>query len=335
MKGVVLAAGHGSRLLPFTSFRPKHLLPVAGKPILHRSIEYMRDMLDIDDIIIVVGYQRNAIIDYFKNGEDLGINISYVIQHTNQAHGLAAAVNLIEDKISNDFVVLLGDNLFSANLKKVIDLHTSSNAAATLHIEEHENPQRFGVVEIDENDNVISLEEKPKNPKSNYVISGFYVFSPIIFQMISGLQPSARGEYELTDAIQRLVDNNYKVKVSKINGWRLDIGYPEDLLAVNKHYLNEKTHKILGNIKNSNIVPPVYIAEDCEINSSTIGPYVMIEKGVKVENSEIKNSVILENSKLERVFISDSVVGTNSEVIGLKAHSLKVGDYSFIRNGVI
>ncbi|MHA1230776.1 MAG: sugar phosphate nucleotidyltransferase [Candidatus Helarchaeota archaeon] len=335
MKGVVLAAGHGSRLLPFTSFRPKHLLPVAGKPILHRSIEYMRDMLDINDIIIVVGYQRNAIIDYFKNGQDLGINISYVIQHTNQAHGLAAAVNLIEDKISNDFVVLLGDNLFSANLKRVIELHTSSNAAATLHIEEHENPQRFGVVEIDENDNVISVEEKPKNPKSNYVISGFYVFSPIIFQMISGLQPSARGEYELSDAIQRLVDNKYRVKVSKINGWRLDIGYPEDLLAVNKHYLNEKTHKVLGNVQNSNIVPPVYIAEDCEIHSSTIGPYVMIEKGVKVENSEIKNSVILENSRLERVFISDSVVGTNSDVIGLKAHSLKVGDYSFIRNGVI
>jgi len=335
MKGVVLAAGHGSRLLPFTSFRPKHLLPVAGKPILHRSIEYMRDMLDINDIIIVVGYQRNAIIDYFKNGQDLGINISYVIQHTNQAHGLAAAVNLIEDKISSDFVVLLGDNLFSANLKKVIDLHISSNSAATLHIEKHENPQRFGVVEIDENDNVISLEEKPKNPKSNYVISGFYVFSPIIFQMISGLQPSARGEYELTDAIQRLIDNNYRVKVSKINGWRLDIGYPEDLLAVNKHYLNEKTHKILGNVHNSNVIPPVYIAEDCEIHSSTIGPYVMIEKGVKVENSEIKNSVILENSRLERVFISDSVVGTNSDVIGLKAHSLKVGDYSFIRNGAL
>jgi len=335
MKGVVLAAGHGSRLLPFTSFRPKHLLPVAGKPILHRSIEYMRDMLDINDIIIVVGYQRNAIIDYFKNGQDLGINISYVIQHTNQAHGLAAAVNLIEDKISNDFVVLLGDNLFSANLKKVIDLHTDSNAAATLHIEKHENPQRFGVVEIDDNDNVISVEEKPKNPKSNYVISGFYVFSPIIFQMISGLQPSARGEYELTDAIQKLVDNNYRVKVSKIHGWRLDIGYPEDLLAVNKHYLSEKTHKVLGNVKNSNIIPPVYIAEDCEIHSSTIGPYVMIEKGVKVENSEIKNSVILENSRLERVFISDSVVGTNSDVIGLKAHSLKVGDYSFIRNGVM
>jgi len=335
MKGIVLAAGHGTRLLPFTSYRPKHLLPVAGKPILHRSIEYMRDVLDINDIIIVVGYQRNAIMDYFKNGEEFGIKISYVVQHTNQAHGLAAAVNLIEDKVCSDFVVLLGDNLFSANLKNVIDLHLSSNAAATIHIEENENPQRFGVVEIDDDCNIISLEEKPEKPKTNLVISGFYVFSPVIFQMISGLKPSARGEYELTDAIQKLINKKYIVKASKIKGWRLDIGYPEDLLKVNKYYLNNDTHKILGDVSNSTVIPPVYIAEGCKIRSSTIGPYVMIERGVTLENSELKNSVILENSNINRSFISDSVIGTNSNVIGLKAHSLKVGDYSYITNGTL
>ena len=123
MKGVVLAAGHGSRLLPFTSFRPKHLLPVAGKPILHRSMEYLRDVLDIDEVVIVVGHQRNYIMDYFRNGQDLGMDISYVIQHTSQAKGLAAAVNLTQDKISSDFVLLLGDNLFSADLSKCIDLN--------------------------------------------------------------------------------------------------------------------------------------------------------------------------------------------------------------------
>ena len=331
MKGVVLAAGHGSRLLPFTSYRPKHLLPVAGKPILHRSLEYMRDVLDIDDVIIVVGHQRQFIMDYFKNGQELGMNISYVIQHTSQVHGLAAAVNLTQDQISKDFVLLLGDNLFSADLSKCLDLHFNSNAAATIHIEENDNPQRYGVVELD-GDNVTSLEEKPQNPKSNYVITGFYVFSPIIFKMISGLKPSARGEYELTDAIQKLVTNNYQVKAAKIDGWRLDIGYPEDLLTVNRKYLKDNTHEINGQIIDSTIIPPVYISKDCKINSSTIGPYVMIESGVKIESSEIRDSVILENSYIEHSLIANSVIGTNSTVLGIKSNSLKVGDYSEINN---
>jgi len=333
MKGVVLAAGHGTRLLPFTSYRPKHMLPVAGKPILHRSIEYMRDVLNIEDIIIVVGYQRNAIMNYFGDGNDFGVDISYVIQHTNQIKGLAAAINLVEDRITSDFVVQLGDNLFSADLKKVIDYHLESNSSATLHIEKHDNPHRFGVVELDQDGNVLSLEEKPANPKSNYVITGFYVLSPVIFKMISGLQLSARGELELTDAIQRLLENKYKVRAVKIDGWRLDVGYPEDLLSVNKFFLNEETHGILGKVENSTINPPVYISKNSVIKDSVIGPYTMIENGVEIKDSEIKNTIILENTKITRCNISDSVVGTNSEVKGLMGHSLKVGDYSLIQNG--
>jgi len=331
LKAVVLAAGHGSRLLPFTSFRPKHLLPVAGKPILHRSMEYLRDVLDINEVVIVVGHQRKYIMDYFRNGQDFGMDISYVIQHTSQNHGLAAAVSLTQDRISSDFVLLLGDNLFSADLSKCIDLHLSSNASATIHIEENENPQRYGVVEVD-GDRVISLEEKPQNPKSNLVITGFYVFSPVIFKMIAGLEPSARGEYEITDAIQRLVTNDYLVKAAKIEGWRLDIGYPEDLLSINKKYLNDDTHQILGEVTNSTIIPPVYISKNCKINSSTVGPYVMIENGVTIESSEVRDSIILEHSTIDHALIANSVIGTRSKVIGIKSSSLKVGDYSIITN---
>ena len=332
MKGVILAAGHGRRLLPLTSFRPKHMLPVAGKPILHHSLEYLRDVLDIKDIIIVVGYERQAIKDYFKDGQELGIKITYIVQDSNQTKGLAAAVNLVKEFITEDFVVFLGDNLFSADLRKVIDLHLETKAAATLHLEENENPQRYGVVEI-KGDDVLSLEEKPQNPKSNLVITGFYVFSPIIFEMIPKLKPSFRGEYELTDAIQELIDSGYSVKAGLISGWRLDIGFPEDLLSVNRHYLNEATHSVKGKIENSEIKPPVYIAEGTTIKDSTIGPYAMIETGVEITNSEISNSVILEKSKLIDSHISDSVIGTNSRIKGLKAHSLKVGDYSDISNG--
>ena len=331
MKGIILAAGHGSRLLPFTSFRPKHLLPVAGKPILHRSIEYMRDVLNIKEIIIIVGHQRQSIMDYFKDGQDFGIKLSYIIQHTSQRHGLAAAVSLAQNQISDDFVVVLGDNLFSADLSKAIDLHFKTNASATIHVEENPNPSRYGVVELNGED-VVSLEEKPTNPKSNFVITGFYVFSPAIFEMILGLEPSARGEYELTDAIQKLVTNGYRVKAARIDGWRLDIGYPEDILTINRKYLNINTHEINGKITESSIIPPVYISKDCEIHSSTIGPYVMIESGVKIESSEIRESVILENSTIDHSLIANSVIGTNSSVIGIKSNSLKVGDYSVINN---
>ncbi|MEA2070900.1 MAG: sugar phosphate nucleotidyltransferase [Asgard group archaeon] len=331
MKGVVLAAGHGSRLLPFTSYRPKHLLPVAGKPILHRSMEYLRDVLDIDEVIIVVGHQRQYIMDYFKNGQELGMDISYVVQHTDQAHGLAAAVNLIQGRITSDFALLLGDNLFSADLSKCLDLHFSSNASATIHIEENENPQRYGVVEVAGN-KVLSLEEKPEEPKSNLVITGFYVFSPTIFTMIAGLKPSARGEYELTDAIQRLVSNDYLVTAARIDGWRLDIGYPEDLLAVNRKYLNDQTHQVLGDVRDSSIIPPVYISEDCEISSSTIGPYVMVEKSVCLENTELSESVILEDTTIVHSNLTNSVIGTNCKVSGLNSSSIKVGDYSHVHN---
>ena len=334
MKGVVLAAGYGSRLLPLTSFRPKSMLPVAGKPILHHSLEYLQEECDIKEVIIVVGYQRNAIMDYFKNGQEFGLDISYVVQRFDQTRGLAAALNLVADRINNDFVVLLGDNLFSANLKSVIDMHLSSDASATLQIEENPDPSRYGVVEI-EGDNILGVEEKPKHPKSNYCITGFYVFSPVIFNTFSGLQPSARGEYELSDSIQALIDKEYGVKAVKMEGWRHDIGYPEDLLLVNQHYLNNETHTVLGEVINSTINPPVYIGKECIVQDSIIGPYVMIENGVEVTNTELKNSVILEKSKISRSLISDSVIGTNSKVDGLKAHSLKVGDYSVISNGTI
>ena len=329
MKGVVLAAGHGKRLLPLTSFRPKHMLPVAGKPILHHSLEYMRDVLKITEIIMVVGYERESIMNYFKNGEELGLKITYVIQDSTQTRGLAAAVNLVKDQITEDFAVILGDNLFMTDLKKVIDLHLETKASATLHLEENENPQRYGVVELD-GDKVLSLEEKPQQPKSNFVITGFYVFSPVIFNMFANLKPSFRGEYELTDAIQALVEQGYSVKASLISGWRLDIGFPEDLLAVNKHYLNDNTHAVLGEVTNTEIIPPVFVAKGTKISDSTIGPYAMIEADVVVEKSEIKDSVILEKCLLKDSVISNSVVGTNSKIQGMKAHSLKVGDYSDI-----
>lgn len=297
-------------------------------------MEYLRDVLKIDDVIIVIGHQRQYIIDYFKNGKDLGMTTQYVIQHTDQAHGLAAAINLVQDKISSDFVLLLDANLFSADLSKCINLHDNSKAEATIHIEENSNPQRYGIVKVDGN-RVISLEEKPQFPKSNLVITGFYIFSPIIFQMTKNLLPSARGEYELTDAIQRLVSEGYLVNATKIDGWRLDIGYPEDLLAINRKFLNDGTHETNGNIVNSSIIPPMYISHECEINSSTIGPYAMIEKGVKIESCEISDSIILENSILDHTSVTNSVIGTISQVIGLKSNGIKVGDYTIIKNNYI
>ena len=146
MKCVILAAGFGSRMQPFSSYRPKHMLPVTGKPILQYGLEMVRDQLDIEDFIFVVGYLRNAVINHFNSGSELGVNIKYVIQHSHNKRGLAAAIKLVEDHISSDFILYLADNLFETSFKPVIETHYSENADLTILTEHHPNPSRYGVV---------------------------------------------------------------------------------------------------------------------------------------------------------------------------------------------
>ncbi len=328
MKAVVLAAGHGKRMMPFTSHRPKSMLPVAGKPVLQRGLEYMRDMLGIDEVIIITGHLRYAIHDYFKGGEKLGMKLKYVVQHAEQTKGLAAALGLVEGMISEDFVVYLGDNLFSADLSKVLDCHMKNGNAATLHVEEHDDPSRFGVVVTNGAGRISELVEKPKNPPSNTVITGFYVLSPVVFDVISGLKPSARGEYELTDALQKLVDKGFTVEAVKMDGWRHDIGLPYDLLRVNQTYLDAFGSSIEGTLHNTEVIDPVYVAPGTVIRDSEIGPYAMIEGKVVIEDAAIKNSVVLEGTQIKNSRVHSSVIGSKCKINGARGYKFLIGDMS-------
>ncbi|MCH8907875.1 MAG: NTP transferase domain-containing protein [Candidatus Heimdallarchaeota archaeon] len=332
MKAVVLAAGFGSRLQPFTSNRPKHMLPVGGKPILLHGIEYIRDVLNITDIIIVVGYQRHYIMNYFKDGKEFGLNIQFVIQHMNGKKGLGAALELVEGYVTTDFCLYLADNLFGANLKKVVDLHSELGSSVTLHVEEHSNPSRFGVV-MREGNKIISVVEKPINPPSNLVITGFYVFSPAIFHALAKLKPSGRGEYELTDAIQIMIEDGYTVICSEISGWRQDIGFPSDILESNEHLMDDKGSIILSDTRDCKIIKPVYIGEHCKLSASTIGPYTTIGKNSSILNSRVEHTVVLENSVIEECSLNKSVVGSKCNIKGLTGHSVKLGDFSTIISG--
>lgn len=305
------------------------MLPVGGKPILLHGLEYIRDVLNIQDIIIVVGYQRKYIMDYFKDGKEFGLRIKYVIQNLNGKKGLGAALQLVETLLTSDFCLYLADNFFGANLKQVVDLHITSGSSVTLHIEEHADPSRFGVV-VRENEKIIRLVEKPKNPPSNFVITGFYVFSPSIFNALSKLKPSVRGEYELTDAIQLMIEDGYSVICSEITGWRQDIGFPTDILEANEHLMDDEGSKILSDIGDCEIIKPVYIGSNCKMSGSTIGPYTTIGQNTTIADSRLKHTVVLENSIINNCMLTKSVVGSKCKINGLTGHSVNLGDYSQI-----
>ena len=330
VKCVVLAAGFGSRMQPFSSFRPKFMLPVAGKPIIQYGVETIRDQLGVTEFIFVVGYLRNTVIDYFNSGKDLGVNIKYVVQHTHQKRGLAAAIKLVEDHISSDFIVYLADNLYEADFRPLIDSHFSEGSDVTLLTELHDNPSRFGVVVSDENGNVSQVIEKPENPPSNQVITGFYIFTPAIFNAIDKVASSKTGEYDITSAIQHIIEQKGKVKSMTLDGWRQDMGFPKDLLTVNNTFLDKNSNgeNIQEEFKDTKIIPPVYISPNCIIENSTIGPFVMLEKGVTVIGSHVSNSVVLDLTKIINSKITNSVIGAKCLIKDSLDNHLLIGDFS-------
>ncbi len=234
MQVVILAAGYGNRMGEMTSNKSKHMLKVKEKPILEWNIEFIKNELQIYDIIIVTGYKEDIIKNYFGDGVNFGVKIKYVTQNLKTEKGLASAVSVVRKYVSKNFIVLLGDNIYKGNFYDIIDRHTQFKANTTVVIENNSKPERYGVVELDpiEKNKVIRLEEKPKNPKSNFVIIGFYIFDETIFEAIDNTNISKRGEYELTDAINlQCVNQKRKVKAIHIRGKRIDIGYKEDLIT--------------------------------------------------------------------------------------------------------
>ena len=226
MQGVVLAAGEGTRLRPLTEDKPKGMVKVAGKPILTRCFETLAD-LGVSEYLVVVGYQKEQIISHYGDEFD-GIPITYA--HQRQPKGIAHALLTVEDHIDDDFVLMLGDNVFDANLADVLNRQRESRADAAFLVEEVPESEagRYGVCDTNRYGEIVEVVEKPEDPPSNLVMTGFYTFSPAIFHACHLVQPSNRGEYEISEAIDLLIHSGRTIDAIRMDGWRVDVGYPED-----------------------------------------------------------------------------------------------------------
>ena len=226
MKAVVLAAGKGTRLKPLTDDKPKGMVEVADKPILTHCFEQLND-LDADELLVVVGHMKERIIEHYGD-EFEGTPITYA--HQREQNGLAHALLTVEEHIDDPFMLMLGDNIFQANLQDVVNRQQEQRADAAFLVEEvpWEEAGRYGVCDTNKYGEIVEVVEKPEDPPTNLVMTGFYTFTPAILHACHLVQPSDRGEYEISDAVDLLIHSGRTIDAIRMDGWRIDVGYPED-----------------------------------------------------------------------------------------------------------
>jgi glucose-1-phosphate thymidylyltransferase len=226
VKAVVLAAGQGTRLHPLTDDTPKVLVEVDGTPLIEHAFDSLIDV-GVNEFVVVVGYKKEQIMERYGD-EYRDVPITYA--HQREQLGLAHALLTTEPYIDDDFVLMLGDNVFRANLGDVINRQAEERADAAFLVEEvpMEEASRYGVCDTNEYGEIVRVVEKPDDPPSNLVMTGFYTFTPAIFHACHLVQPSDRGEYELPDAIDLLIQSGRTIDAIRMDGWRVDVGYPED-----------------------------------------------------------------------------------------------------------
>ncbi|WP_315788012.1 glucose-1-phosphate thymidylyltransferase [Fischerella sp. JS2] len=335
MKALILAGGKGTRLRPLTYTGAKQLVPVANKPILWYGIEEMV-AAGITDIGIIISSETGTEVQAKTgNGDRFGAKITYILQDqpAGLAHAVKVAYPFLED---SPFVMYLGDNLIQqGDLSYFLQKFTNQQQDAIILLRQVSNPSAFGVARIDETGRVLQLVEKPKVPPSNLALVGVYFFSPVIHDAIACIQPSARGELEITDAIQCLIDQQKQVLACQLQGWWLDTGKKDDLLEANRlildTYLNTKIlgeidaeSNIIGRVQigthsqlvNTTIRGPVVIGSNCYLENCFIGPYTSIADNTQLIESDIEHSVVLEGAKITRIHqrIIDSVIGQRAQL---------------------
>jgi glucose-1-phosphate thymidylyltransferase len=226
MKAVVLAAGQGTRLRPLTDDKPKALVEVADRPILSHCFDQLIG-IGADELLVVVGYKKEKLIEHYGDSYD-DVPITYA--HQREPQGLAHALLTVEEHIDDEFMLMLGDNIFDANLGDVINRQHEDRADAAFLVEEvpYEDASRYGVCDTNDYGEIVKVIEKPDDPPTNLVMTGFYTFTPAIFHACHLVQPSDRDEYELSDAIDLLIQSERTIDAIRMNGWRIDVGYPED-----------------------------------------------------------------------------------------------------------
>lgn len=350
MKALILSGGKGTRLRPLTYTGAKQLVPVVNKPILWYGIEQIV-AAGITDIGIVISPETgDEIRRTTGNGEAFGATITYIPQ----AHpeGLAHAVKVAKPFLGNtSFLMYLGDNLIQDSLAEFVKEFIQKSLDAMILLKQVPNPTNFGVAELNAHGRVIRLVEKPEQPPSNFALVGIYLFSPGVHEAIAQLKPSARGELEITDALQTLVDKGKTVIAQQLQGWWLDTGKKDDLLAANQIILDstldsliegqvDDSTEISGRVRvgrgskiiNSTIRGPVVIGNDCHIEHCFVGSYSSIADRVRMVDVEMDHSVVLQEAVIENLHqrIVDSLIGRRAQLIHSpkrpKASRFMIGD---------
>jgi len=349
LKGLILSGGKGTRLRPITHTSAKQLVPVANKPILFYGIEALK-AAGIAEIGIIVGETKKEITDAVGDGSSFGVNVTYIEQA--EPLGLAHAVLCAEEYLDRTpFVMYLGDNLILSGIAGFVEKFVKNQPNSQILLAHVPNPEQFGVAELD-GERVLRLVEKPKEPKSDLALVGVYMFDHNVFEAARSIKPSFRGELEITDAIQWLIDHGRVVEYEIITGWWKDTGKLEDLLEANRMVLDTFDTRIEGEVDeessvtfkvvvetgarivNSTIRGPAIIGKGAEIVNSYIGPFTSVYHDSKIISCEIDHSVVLENSRLEdiRTRVTDSLIGKNVEVMKHprlpKAYRFMLGDSS-------
>ena len=324
MKAIILAAGQGTRMGPLTRNTPKVMLPIANKPLLYHVIKSAHDA-GIRDFVLVLGYGEQIIKEYFKDGSDMGVKIEYV--HQEKQLGTADAVGSVEGMVNESFLVVNGDIIVSSShIKKLIGCRYDAVLTAR-HVD---NPREYGVLEV-QDERVLRIIEKPKNPPTNLANAGIYVFPLSIFDAIHRTPLSVRKEYEITDSLQMLIDEGKDVGFLALSGKWMDIGKPWELLEANEYFLSSLQPSIKGEVEpfatlkgsvsvgegtiirnGAYIVGPVIIGNDCDVGPNCyIRPGTSIGDNVRIGNAvEIKNSIIMKDTHIGHLsYVGDSIIG--------------------------
>ena len=348
MKALILSGGKGTRLRPLTFTCAKQLIPVANKPILGYVLDQVA-ATSIKKTGIITAHETGQFVEeYVKDGSGWNLNVCYIPQ---EPLGLAHAVKTAERFLGQDsFVMCLGDNVTGQGLEAFVKKFKKENLDALIILKEVDNPSAFGIAQLDEKGNIVKLVEKPKTSMGNLAIIGTYLFSNKVHQAIEKIKPSWRGELEITDAIQEMINMGFKVKAEILNSWWLDTGKKDDILSANAKILDEYVEfdikgtvansTLNGRVKvepdakiiNSTIRGPCIIGKNAYVENSFIGPYSSVGDNTKILCSNIENCVIQDSVTIKDIErLEDSLIGKNAKVTRNQRNrtiKLHVGDYS-------
>jgi glucose-1-phosphate thymidylyltransferase len=349
VKGLILSGGRGTRLRPITHTSAKQLVPVANKPILFYGLEAIVEA-GITEIGIVVGDTHAEIREAVGDGSRFGCKVTYIQQST--PGGLAHAVKESRPFLGDDpFVMYLGDNFLREGITGFVKEFEQHQPDAQILLVPVPNPQDFGVAELD-GERVKRLEEKPQSPRSNLALVGVYMFTKSVWAAVDGIQPSKRGELEITDALQWLIDHDKTVRSHVITGWWKDTGKLEDMLEANRMAMSHWTTRIDGTIDAESVVEgavvvekgarvvrsrlrgPLILGPGVVVEDAYVGPFSAIAEGARVSRAEVEHSIVLERSVIEDVptRIDSSLIGKDVVVtcspLRPRAHRIMVGDSS-------